>query len=196
MGTRQSTPETGGVPTYNPPKTLRIYGESTTRLAQTRNPLYSCILQKVVDYMNVLRARHGANPLILSDELSKGAQTNIESIKCKQVHEHDDDVGQNLSWTWGSSLDGTKSAEDVVQQLNSMVQGWYDEKDLYAQQGLSRDEYYPQTGHFTQLVWKDSTEVGLGFTMSEKDGLPCLGFAANFKSRGNVRGSFGANVSL
>ena len=56
-----------------------------------------------------------------------------------------------------------------------------------------------KTGHFTQLVWKRSTKLGIGFargsyTFSGKRFDNCLFVVARYKERGNVEGAFAQNV--
>jgi hypothetical protein len=45
-------------------------------------------------------------------------------------------------------------------------------------------------GHFTQVVWKDTTEVGMGIAISEHE---CY-VVANYLNAGNVEGAFEQNV--
>uniref|UniRef100_H2YZD8 SCP domain-containing protein n=1 Tax=Ciona savignyi TaxID=51511 RepID=H2YZD8_CIOSA len=47
------------------------------------------------------------------------------------------------------------------------------------------------TGHFTQVVWKNSTEIGIGVAT---DGKGTLFAVANYAPAGNFRGQFEENV--
>jgi hypothetical protein len=52
------------------------------------------------------------------------------------------------------------------------------------------------TGHFTQLVWKASSELGVGTAEGRKRGMKCLFVVFRYKKGGNItsRGYFESNV--
>lgn len=52
-----------------------------------------------------------------------------------------------------------------------------------------------KTGHFTQVVWKESTELGLGrASNTKKNGMVCTYVVGRYRSAGNYRGEFQENV--
>ena len=71
------------------------------------------------------------------------------------------------------------------------TQGWYDEIKDY---NFTRPSG-PHTGvigHFTQVVWKSSRQLGVGKALSQ-DGKTCV-IVANYLPAGNFVGCFGENV--
>jgi hypothetical protein len=44
--------------------------------------------------------------------------------------------------------------------MSAIVDLWYDEEPLYE---YNNPGYSYETGHFTQIVWKGTTEIGCGF---------------------------------
>ena len=50
------------------------------------------------------------------------------------------------------------------------------------------------TGHFTQLVWFDSTEFGIGMAPGQQNGMPCIFVVGRFKPSGNYKGEYKKNV--
>lgn len=66
---------------------------------------------------------------------------------------------------------------------------WYNEIRLY---DFNNPDYSDETGHFTQLVWKDSERLGAGYALSS-DGQS-LFVVAQYSSPGNIIGSFAENV--
>lgn len=47
------------------------------------------------------------------------------------------------------------------------------------------------TGHFTQMVWRDTKEIGVGRAKGKSGQVVIV---ANYKPRGNIFGQFTANV--
>ncbi|GAA6046426.1 hypothetical protein JCM3770_004915 [Rhodotorula araucariae] len=140
---------------------------------------------------NEFRAKHGVSALTWNAELASTAQAWAD--KC--VFEHSGgDSGENIAaWTENSS--------DVSQG----VQMWYDEVSVY---DFGNPGYASATGHFTQLVWKGTTE--LGCAVSKCSPLASAGFSSGssyfyvceYSAPGNIVGSnsaataesFSANV--
>lgn len=51
------------------------------------------------------------------------------------------------------------------------------------------------TGHFTQVVWKGSKELGIGMAKGKsKSGMFCTYVVARYKPAGNYRGRYVKNV--
>ncbi|KAH8419017.1 hypothetical protein KR222_000773, partial [Zaprionus bogoriensis] len=67
------------------------------------------------------------------------------------------------------------------------VQLWYDEIKDY---DFDNPGYSPETGHFTQLIWKESKSMGIGEHTA--DGTSYV--VARYKPPGNVEGEFPDNV--
>ena len=51
------------------------------------------------------------------------------------------------------------------------------------------------TGHFTQVVWKGSTELGIGRAESQQNGMKCAYIVGRYKPAGNMMGDFPQNVA-
>lgn len=69
-----------------------------------------------------------------------------------------------------------------------MVKMWYDEIKDY---NFSKPGFSMKTGHFTQLVWKNSVRLGCGYYTSKKGTYLSCGYGPH----GNVMGAFEKNVS-
>ena len=50
------------------------------------------------------------------------------------------------------------------------------------------------TGHFTQVVWKESTELGIGRAETTKGSMKCAYIVGRYKPAGNMMGNFPENV--
>lgn len=51
------------------------------------------------------------------------------------------------------------------------------------------------TGHFTQLVWKESTKLGIGVARMNWQGHNAWLVVGRYKKHGNMAGAFTANVA-
>ena len=101
--------------------------------------------QAALDLHNEARARRGAAPLLWSKTLSDSAQAVANT--CVFAHSNTN-YGENLAI--GTYLDceaGTKL--------------WVDEEGMY--DALPEPGFSSQTGHFSQVVWKNSLQVGCGY---------------------------------
>ena len=66
---------------------------------------------------------------------------------------------------------------------------WYNEISMYS---YSSPGFSSATGHFTQVIWQGSTQVGIGIAFSTNNQSATV--VANYYPAGNVIGSFPANV--
>jgi len=91
-------------------------------------------------------------------------------------------IGENIAmkWMWGST------ARYTGQQI---VDLWYDEEKVYDYSGTGD---LMKAGHFTQVVWKGSQELGIGKAI-DKDGKILV--VCNYRPAGNMRGAFVDNVA-
>lgn len=135
-----------------------------------------------LDEHNVRRRLHGAKPLAWSNEcyLEAKKQANACQARGSLFHGHLNGPsgrhGQNAFW---SSAQGS-TAEEVVES-------WYSEID---EPGYDFNEpgFKSGTGHFTQVVWAETTHVGMAVS-------DCGHFVvANYLPAGNMMGAFADNV--
>jgi len=52
------------------------------------------------------------------------------------------------------------------------------------------------TGHFTQVVWKESTVLGVGRAERDDGEMKCAYIVGRYKPAGNMMGSFLTNVPM
>ncbi|GJN89763.1 hypothetical protein Rhopal_002752-T1 [Rhodotorula paludigena] len=120
---------------------------------------------------NQLRARHDAPALTWSTELASAAQTWANAC----VFEHGGGAGlgagENLAAGYGS--------------VDAAVQAWYDEVADY---DFNNPGFSSATGHFTQLVWVGTSQLGCAVT-----DCPGLGdyLVCEYLEAGNIVGGDG-----
>lgn len=130
---------------------------------------------------NEFRRRHHVPALKLNNDLCRIAQNYAKKIAAINSLQHsdntykDEELGENLFWCKGKPIKGEE-----------MTQDWYNEIKAYRW-----GDFQSGTGHFTQVVWKDSREVGFGFAKASDGGYYGV---ANYYPAGNYQGCFKENV--
>ena len=139
--------------------------------------------KSALDAHNNYRAKHHVGKLILSKELCDIAQAYAEELARTGnfAHSngsfHGDNMGENLFACYGMKISGKMMTDD-----------WYNEIKQY---DFNNPGYISGTGHFTQVVWKGSEQVGFGFAQA-RDGY--YYGVANYYPAGNFIGEFEDNV--
>ncbi|CAF0756603.1 unnamed protein product [Adineta steineri] len=122
----------------------------------------STVTKEMLELHNRHRARHCARPLTISQRLNRIAQDYAEHLAATSKFEHSgtkfegQHMGENLYMNWIS--DG-----HVTVSTKAAVKFWYDEIALH---DFDRPIFSKETGHFTQMVWKDSRKMGVGVALS------------------------------
>ena len=134
---------------------------------------------------NDLRSKHGVGSLKISEDLNQIAQKFAEYLASINKIEHSNNIykneylGENIFCCSGNEIQG-----------ESMTMSWYDEINKY---DFNNPGFVSGTGHFTQIVWKDTKEVGFGYAIS-KNGI-YYGVANYFPSGNiNTKEDFSNNV--
>ena len=156
--------------------------------------LYSCFyikinslnLEKIRDDIlenhNYHRKRHQVDILVRNEEIENMAQKYSEYLASisNLKHSGNNNYGENLYYcfsTFGICLTGEKVSEN-----------WYNEIDDY---DFNNPGFNNKVGHFTQLVWKGSKEIGCGAACNNKN--ECF-VTCNYYPPGNYLGQFNNNV--
>lgn len=144
---------------------------------------------------NSYRGVHNSPNMTISSSVNNTAQAWAEYLASNGVFQHSspsqrNGAGENLyvSYTTASSVNAANLA-------NTGVKKWYDEVAAY---NYNNPGFSSSTGHFTQVVWKNSTQLGCGAAKGVKTlgGTTYNAFylVCQYSPAGNVQGQFGANV--
>ncbi|XP_075152343.1 uncharacterized protein LOC142226304 isoform X2 [Haematobia irritans] len=127
---------------------------------------------------NHFRALHGVEPLTLNKHMCEYAMEWAQHLakKNKLIHRKKNKYGENVALGTGS----TYKVDDAVQM-------WYDEMENY---DFKRPGLSSQTGHFSQVVWKGSSQLGVG--VAQKNDSTWV--VCNYDPPGNVIGIYDENV--
>jgi glioma pathogenesis-related protein 2 len=131
---------------------------------------------------NVYQIKHGVPPLVLSPQLNEVAQQHVAQLaRTNQlVHSAQEHYGENLYASHAS--DSTPPRPEAV------VDSWYNEIQHY---DFNQPGFRPDTGHFTQVVWKASHELGMGIAQASDGTWYVVG---NYRPPGNIANQFTTNV--
>lgn len=134
--------------------------------------------QALLDAHNRARAKHCAGPLAWSPRLEQAAQQWASTLVKKGcVFGHSGgQYGENLAAGTIGALDG-----------ESTVQMWYDEVKQY---NFKRGGFSMNTGHFTQLVWRATTQVGCARAQCKGNDI----YVCEYDPAGNVETEYQQNV--
>jgi uncharacterized protein YkwD len=149
-------------------------------------------LQEVLTKVNGLRVRHNATPLTLDPELVEYAKSRASFMaeQNKLTHEGKrSGTGENGWWGAVSSGPAAGSGTEAVEK-------WYAENSNYdyaTGQKIDPDPYKP-IGHFTALVWKNTSKIGVGRVAGQGATMWETYIVANFMAGGNITGQYVMNV--
>nr|XP_040220219.2 uncharacterized protein LOC120948192 isoform X1 [Anopheles coluzzii]XP_040220220.2 uncharacterized protein LOC120948192 isoform X1 [Anopheles coluzzii]XP_040220221.2 uncharacterized protein LOC120948192 isoform X1 [Anopheles coluzzii]XP_040220222.2 uncharacterized protein LOC120948192 isoform X1 [Anopheles coluzzii]XP_040220223.2 uncharacterized protein LOC120948192 isoform X1 [Anopheles coluzzii]XP_049462659.1 uncharacterized protein LOC120948192 isoform X1 [Anopheles coluzzii]XP_04946266 len=164
-------------------------GGSQSSLRGSTPSLYTDFERECLKAHNEYRTRHGVLPLKLSKRLCRYAEEWAKVIAARGVlvHRSNSAYGENIFCSWSSSSTGS-SASSVCVSGREPVENWYSEIDLHV---FGKEPATLKTGHFTQVVWKDSRELGVGVARNRSGQVFVV---ANYDPPGNYIGSFAKNV--
>lgn len=173
-----NVPRTGStsVPAPQEAAAPRVSAPSTPTDSSFSKFEYDCLAAH-----NDYRAKHSAPPMRLNKHLCQFATEWANRLLAMGTMQHraNNKYGENIYAMFGTG-NLTVSGRDPVKS-------WYDEIKLY---NFGRPGFSSGTGHFTQVVWLASTELGVGIAQ----GNGKVFVVANYNPPGNVQGQFPANV--
>ena len=134
--------------------------------------------KEALEAHNRFRAAHQAPSLTWSSALARDAEAWAKQIAREGRLRHDDTKdGENVFMVFGREIDGADA-----------VNSWYSEVKNY---DFCKPGFQSNTGHFTQVVWKGSKELGIGKAKSADGKVFVVG---RYRPAGNNMRAFEENV--
>jgi uncharacterized protein YkwD len=138
----------------------------------------NAIAQRFVDAHNHVRALHCAKPLTWSPKLADVAQKWANALR---------DKGCAFGHSGGQYGENLAAGTEGVLDPEATVKMWYDEIEKYK---FPDGGFSMQTGHFTQVVWRGTTQVGCGHASCKGNDI----WVCNYDPAGNWEGQYRENV--
>ncbi|XP_017047463.2 Golgi-associated plant pathogenesis-related protein 1 isoform X1 [Drosophila ficusphila] len=136
------------------------------------------IRRSVLKETNRYRDLHNARPLKMDENLTSYAQEWADHLACNNLLETRPLplYGQNII-----------CARKELFAVNQIMKLWYQEKYNY---DYFKPEFDLYTGHFTQMVWRETEFLGVGVSSNDSR----IWIVCNFNPPGNITGHFKENV--
>lgn len=158
----------------------------TTFMNHEKNLVKNNFQEEALKRHNEYRMEHGCPSLVLDQVLTDYAKKWAQYLANTNHIHHS-----------GQLVDGVKVGENIAVIYSGdpkeiagkeVSDKWYSEIDLYDFKTGNGSEY---AGHFTQMVWKETQQIGIAQAMS-KDGRSIV--VANYSPQGNIPGRYFFNV--
>ncbi len=154
-------------------------GSPSAAPAEAKNDTADPFARSITERHNFYRQKHSAPPLRWSEEIRRYAQEWADRLanEDRMYHRTERRYGENIYWISGGEPGG-----------EAPVDSWYSEIRMY---NFSSPGFTSGTGHFTQVVWVGSTELGCGKAKSRRGGTYIV---CNYNPPGNYLRRFNTNV--
>ena len=147
-------------------------------------------IQQAVKVHNEARKEVGVNKLIWSPKLQNDATIYAQELAKKDkglVHSTNlGDQGENLYLSYYS-----KTVNNITSNVFSKTSfkdasvAWYNEIKDYSYSVIKMDSLFPKIGHYTQMIWSSTKEVGIGKARSKSGKVYVV---ARYYPAGNILG--------
>ena len=155
-----------------------VAGNTGSRLTQQQ-------AQQMVNYHNQKRAEVGNGNVSWSTQISQYAQQRADQIaRTKQLAhlpQGQNPYGENLA-------SGGSTGGGVVYTVINACDGWYSEKAKMPRNArtMTFDLFNKGVGHYTQMVWKGSTQIGAGISQYQQGAFTMTVVVCCYNPPGNV----------
>ncbi len=145
----------------------------------------------MLDAHNAVRSQKGLAPLVWSDTLAQSSQKwgdKLTSQKCDFYHDPDSEYGENLFWKWISDSNN----RGLISTPEDAVTWWADEEQIY-NHTKNTCKKGKDCGHYTQIVWADTTEVGCSVSTcfdKRNDNTQTDFWVCRYNPPGNIEGEW------
>lgn len=168
---------------YNYVSTPGTYGSQPGVIFVPNNKQF---VKDALESHNYFREKHSVHKLKLNPELCQIAQSWAERIARTNTFEHSQNSFNNQSLGENIAMRFTSTGDELTGR--QMTDQWYEEAHNYNY----NEDFQQGKGHFAQIVWRRSHEVGFGRARAHDGKWYAV---ANYFPAGNYIGQFRENVN-
>ncbi|EFP04995.1 hypothetical protein CRE_03257 [Caenorhabditis remanei] len=139
----------------------------------------------LLHYHNKYRTHHNAGNMATNGELNKAAQKWANEMAHRKqclVHEQPSKFGENLSYFAATHFPSPNTCAAAI------IQGFYTEGVGYDYSRFDASSW-TKTGHFTQLLWKASVNLGVGVANVKRGSMHHIYVCLKYDPPGNMQTS-------
>ncbi|XP_072016716.1 uncharacterized protein [Amphiura filiformis] len=138
--------------------------------------------KECLEHHNDYRKKHKVSAMKMSDDLCKSAQEWAQELAKKNQFKTSGrtDVGENVGMHYSSASTEYSGKE--------CAETWYTGMREY---NFKKPEFGQKTAYFTQMVWKNTKEFGIGKAITKENKVIVV---AQYNPPGNFQGQFDRNV--
>lgn len=151
----------------------------------------STILTGILNKHNEYRAKHAASALTINTAIQTMAQNYANKLGSTNSFAHSNSAdrkyngastGENLYMCFHTGSGCLKTGAEPVDKWYSDIADYNPANPIYS--------------HFTQLVWKSTTQIGCGYADGVDGTWKTTVVVCNYYPAGNMSGKYGSNVQL
>ena len=151
-------------------------------VAETGSNITPAERDEIIAQHNLFRAEVGVPPLVWDNTIAAGAQQWADAKEADGKFEHS---GTNL----GENLAGGEVKDATIRLATGRgVSPPDDERANYQTDPRPAGQEKKEVGHYTQIVWSSTTNVGCGFATADKLAFGLV--VCRYSPPGNFRGQF------
>ncbi len=155
---------------------------TATNITNTGSSITVAEAKQMIDYHNQVRREVGVGGVTWSPQIAQFAQQWADQLASTGKFAH----RPNSQQKYGENLAGGMGYANPVMKG---LQGWYGEKKLYRPAGAPFSMQLMPAGHYTQMVWRGTTQIGAGKAVcrtGQYRGWTII--VCNYNPRGNMLG--------
>ena len=164
--------------THNIKTSNSIYRKTLTHKEDPRIKIFRF---KIVGLHNTLRKKHDAPELIEDPKLNDIADE--YAINLLKNQGQIEEIYKERFFGENAIITGNNNATQIFKK-------WEDERERY---DFKKSKFTKDTSHFTQIVWKETKQIGIGFCFDKENNNYSLVFL--YDPPGNTLGNFSKNVT-
>lgn len=168
---------------------LLIVFVSTKNLRDLATFDFESFYNELILKHNVLRAKHNSGPLTRFDDLAELAKVTLDGCIAAGTLVHS---GTSYNGQWmGQNL----ALSSYTATADSVLNGWYYKEEVNYDYDTGKSANGGVVGHFTQVVWKSSKQIGCAVKTGQWKSYPNSYYVCcNYFPGGNYIGQETKNV--